>query len=1093
MKKGHADFIWQSQLPKKCQFLVIFIFLFYIPIKNGLCEISPGSNIRFRHLTIEDGLSQSSVNCILLDSKGFLWFGTEEGLNRFDGYTMVHYKTDPDDPHSISHSWVYSLIEDHLGNIWAGTRTGGLNRYDRKTDRFIRYLPNRDDPHSLNDELIYVVFEDRSGTIWIGTDGGGLHQYDREQDHFIRHLHDAHDPNSLSDDRVYSIHEDQSQRLWIGTFGGGLNIFNKETQQFHHIKNDPGNPYSLSDDRINIIYEDSQGSIWVGTSGGGLQKFDQGQNCIATYRHSPDDHGSVSNDVVTSIFEDRSGTLWIGTAGGGLCRFNRLTETFDNYRHSPIDPNSINHDYISSIYQDHSGLLWIGTTGGGLNIYNREYRGFDIFRRKPGDPNSLSHNGVRAILEDKQGNLWIGTFGGGLNRINRHTGTVIHYHPDSKDPHSISHDRIFSLCEDTAGNLWIGTENGVLEKFDRTNGHFIHYPTDPSGSTHYRVSDIYEDDSGHLWVGTRGGGLHRFNPLTERFTHFRAHPDQPDSLNHDDIYVILEDSRNTLWIGTVGGGLSKYDRHTRKFIRYIHNPEDPHSIGHNNVISVHESASGDLWIGCDAGLNKFNRESKTFDRYSEKDGLANNYVFGILEDESGHLWMSTNQGLSQFNPSTGTFINYDVSDGLQSNEFNGGASFKSRSGELFFGGINGFNAFYPGHIRRNTFVPPVVITDFQIWNESVAVGQKINDRVILEKSILETNLIELSHKMNMISFEFAALDYTASSKNQYTYIMEGLEKEWYPDGTRRFATYSNLPDGDYTFRVKGSNNDGVWNDVGASIMVKVVPPFWRRNWFRGLLILLILGSAVTMIQVHTHNIRKRAFLLEQKVEERTTELADANRKLNTSLTEKQVMLKEIHHRVKNNLQVISSLLSLQSRYIKEEKAREMFSDSQNRIRSMALIHEHLYQSDNLSKIDFSSYITRLAKGLFQTYDCNPEIINFIVHVDNIDLGIDVAVPCGLIINELVSNALKYAFPPTLNKERFVLEVTLTVCDQETIQLMVKDNGIGFPEDIDFRKSDSLGLRMIVVLGESQLQGKISLDREDGTTFLIRFPVQHKQS
>ena len=464
-------------------------------------------------------------------------------------------------------------------------------------------------------------------------------------------------------------------------------------------------------------------------------------------------------------------------------------------------------------------------------------------------------------------------------------------------------------------------------------------------------------------------------------------------------------------------------------------------------------------------------------------------IYGILGDEEGNLWLSTNKGLSRFNPQEETFRNYDINDGLQSSEFNYNAYYKSKSGELFFGGINGFNVFYPKDIKDNPNIPPVVITDFQIFNKSVPVGQDEGGSSILTNSISETKAIQLSHKDNVISFEYVALDYAAPEKNEYAYIMEGLENEWNYVGKRRYATYSKLPPGEYTFRVKGSNNDGVWNEEGASINIIISPPLWETWWFRITSIVAILAFSLGAYKARTYSIKKRSEQLKEiniKLNEQISIRKKAEEQIKASLREKEVLLQEIHHRVKNNMQIISSLLKLQSRQSGDEKIVETFKSTQNRVQSMAIIHDRLYRSKDFARVDFDEYVHSLANHLFSVHGIDPSTTKLKTDIKDIFLDINTAIPCGLIINELVSNSLKHAFP---KGEKGEIKIAMHPSNKNEVELIVSDNGVGLPKEMDFRATESLGLHLVTILAEDQLHGDIKLDRTRGTSFQIKLRVK----
>ena len=771
---------------------------------------------RFDQISIEQGLSQSSVTCMIQDHKGFMWFGTQDGLNKYDGYRFTVYKHTPEDSNSLSSNYIRSLYldSDENGNVlWIGTWGGGLNKLNLNTGIFSHYKHNPENPKSLSNDYIKSIYVDRTGDLWIGTDGGGLNKLDWETGTFYQYKHDPHNPNSLSNDYVNSIHSDPNELgnvLWIGT-GKGLNKFDYATESFSHYVHDPDNPNSLSTNNVSSIYsepEEPGSALWVGTWGGGLNRLDRETGIFYHYENDPENPNSLSNDYIQSVYVDPSGVLWVGTDGGGLCRLNwddRETGVFARYQHEPANQKSLSHDYVLSIYEDKSGTIWFGTWGGGVNKFDRHKYKFPHYKRDPKNPNSLSSNTVTAIYEDSRHSrvLWVGTLGSGLNKWNRNTSTFTHYTHEPENPNSLSDNAVWTIYEDHLGRLWVGTSGGLsrLSRDEHGVETFEHWTVDPDNRnslSNKNVRAMIEDRSGMLWIGTLNG-LNRFDPETEIITRYLHDPENPNSLSHNSVSTIHEDQWGALWIGTQSG-LNRLDMRTETITRYLHDPENPNSLSFDEVSTIHEDTSGILWIGTyGGGLNKYDPKNSSWTHYREKDGLSNDVIYGILEDDYGHLWLSTNNGLSRFNPRTETFRNYGIQDGLQSNEFNMGAYHKSRTGEMFFGGINGFNTFYPEDIRDNPYIPTIVISDFQIFNKSVFIGAGADGRSILQKQITETEAIELSYKDYVFSFEFAALSYTTPEKNRYAYIMEGFDKDWtFTDAQRRFATYTNLPAGRYT-------------------------------------------------------------------------------------------------------------------------------------------------------------------------------------------------------------------------------------------------------------------------------------------------------
>ncbi|MCP4154297.1 MAG: protein kinase [bacterium] len=778
------------------------------------------NNIRFERLTIADGLSQNTVFAILRDSRGFLWFGTEDGLNRYDGYTFKVFKNNPDDAETLCDNWIQTIYEDKSGVLWIGTH-GGLERFNRKSQTFSHYIHNPKDPHSLSHNKVWSIYEDMMHVLWVGTDNG-LNRFDREKNSFIRWENYSKSPDSLGSKRVKYICEDRLENLVVGTFDGGLNILDREKTLFTNYKHDPANPKSLWDNTVLSICKEGSGSLWLATYSG-CGRFDFGKEL---FDYSINDILNL-NIAVLSIYEDNDGILWIGTYGEGLYRFAPPQKNAIQYKQITGDPSSLSNNYVQSIYEDENGILWVGTNSG-LNKFDKKKQKFGCSESEPNKPNYLSNN-IWSIHEDRQGTLLIGTESG-LESLVRNKKKFSRRKNGNHKFVSLENSKILSILEGENGDLWVGTLEDGLYRFNRNRkrlSHYKHEPSTPGSLSNNHINAIYEDKSGILWLGTLGG-LNKFDKKNGTFYCYRNIPDNEESLSHNSVNAIYESKSGELWIGT-SGGLNRFSRRGKVFTHWKRNPDLPKTISQNKISAIGEDKNGNLWIGTwGGGLNKFDRKQGTFKHYLEKDGLANGFIYSILGDKNGNLWMSTNKGLSKFNPERELFKNYDIRDGLQSNEFNTGAYFKSNDGEMFFGGINGFNAFYPHEITDNPHIPPVVITDFQILNESVQTG----DKSPLKQSIIETKEITLSHKDYVFSFDFAALDFTNPGKNKYAYKMEGFDKDWvYRDAKKRFATYTNLDPGNYVFRVIGTNNDGVWNRKGSSIKIKIIPPFWKTWWF----------------------------------------------------------------------------------------------------------------------------------------------------------------------------------------------------------------------------------------------------------------------
>jgi ligand-binding sensor domain-containing protein/signal transduction histidine kinase len=817
-------------------------------------------SIRFERIGIEQGLSQNSVNVILQDSQGFLWFGTQDGLNRYDGYTFTIYRPDVDDPSSISDRWVTALVEDGDGNLWVGTRQGGLNRFDPRSGQFTTFRRDPAQASSLSDNRITSLLYDSRGSLWIGSQGG-LDRFDPTAQSFI-HVTSA---DGLTSNRITSLYEDSNYVLWVGT-PDGLNRYDPENGNIQIFKHDPSSSPTIGNNRVTAIQEDGEGNLWIGTYEG-LTRIDRATGEFKHYEHDDATAYSLGDNAVFSLLRDHNGGLWVGTENG-LDFYNARNDRFVHYRNQPANTNSLSSDSILNIFEDNSGVLWVGTYSGGLNKYNRQQDRFTYYRYDPEDTNSLSGNVIFPITVDTHGMVWIGTYGAGLNRFNPITSRFIHYRYDARNSSSLSSDEVYSILADTSGYVWVGTSR-ALDRFDPSAGNFRHfYPSTKNdlGLSGLPIYVLYEDSNGTLWAGT-SRGLDQFEPQTGTFIHYAPNPADQDN----QVMTILEDANHHLWIGTFGGGLHRFNSRGEGFISYFNDPQNSASLGNNSIFCLFQDREGTLWIGTGGGgLDRYVPETNSFVHYTEKNGLPSNVIYGILEDDSGDLWMSTNNGLVRYDRKTETFRTFTASDGLQSNEFNMGAYALSTRGEMYFGGINGINSFRPLQISDSLYVPSVTLTSITQEGQPIKTDQQIQ----------YTRSITLTWPQNEFEFEFAALAYGQPNHNQYAYMLENFDKTWNYIGTRRNGRYTNLPGGTYTLLLNGSNSDGVWSDSPLRIQVTVIPPFWETTWFR-VLAVLIAGMVVAggyrfrlesvqrrnrelagLVRSRTHDLEKRTLEIE---------------------------------------------------------------------------------------------------------------------------------------------------------------------------------------------------------------------------------------
>ncbi|MGE5718678.1 MAG: two-component regulator propeller domain-containing protein [Nocardioidaceae bacterium] len=836
-------------------------FLFTSAAPSVLAD--PVRPIRFDRLGLEQGLSQSTVMRILQDSRGYVWLGTEDGLNRYDGIAVKVYRHAPSDERSLPASFVWDVDEDMTGDLWVAT-TAGLARWHRTTDTMSRQ-------DSLADQHIRSLRYSAAGNLlWIGTRDAGLFRLEVATGKLTRFSHDPARLSSLIDDRIYALTLDREGRLWVGT-DGGLDRLDPGAEGFVHFRSDPSKPRSLSDPRVRAILEDAAGTLWVGTTVG-LNRWDSTDGGFRRYRHEPSSPTSLASDTVRAVLQDADGRLWVGTYQG-LDLVDAAKGTFTHYRKTPNDPGGLADDHVLSLAQDRGGVLWVGTRLGGAHKWNPLSWQFGHVAPDPGNPKALGSGNVTSFSVDAAGRLWIGTFDAGLYAMDRFSGEMTAYRHDPRDPRSIASDKVMALHHDRRGHLWVGTLDSGLDRFSATSASFTHFPSDPArpeGLSAAGVTSILEDRRGRLWLGTYGGGLEMLDPETQRFTHHRFDPKDPASLNGDRVSSLAEAADGRLWVGTMEKGLARLDPHTRRFERFVHGPTDPGSLPSNSIKTVFIDVSGGLWIGTHSGLSHLAPGVRTFRTYTTKDGLSNDVVYGVRADQRGRLWLSTNNGLSCLDPQTGGVRTYGISDGLQATEFNFGAWFQSATGELFFGGIGGFNAFRPEGLRHVTSPPALVLT-------SVAVGHRP-----LPEPPDQVQAVHLGFRDKVLAFDFAALDFTAPHRNRFAYKLEGFDPDWVPLKGRQGVTYTNLNSGQYTFRLRGANSDGLWNDEGLTVRVDVAAAPWATRWALTAYGLLLVGSILALVRFQQRKFAREAEyarVLETRVQERTRELSERQMEL----------------------------------------------------------------------------------------------------------------------------------------------------------------------------------------------------------------------
>ena len=848
--------------------------------------------LRFEHFSSEDGLSQNAVFAMLQDRQGFLWIGTQDGLNRYDGQGFTIYRNDPQDVTSLSSSSILSLLEDSQGVLWVGTWGGGLNRFDPRLGQFTRYLPDPEDPQALGSGIISALLEDRQGRLWVATCGAGLHLLDRQSGTFTRYTSTPDDPQTLGSDNLSSLYEDAGGDLWAGSGcssqpGNGLSRFDPETGTVVRYLPDLEHPEApaeglLGSPNVSSITADASGALWIGTGGytlqgNGLYRLDPASGRFTAFRHDPQDPSSLGGNDVLDVWMDPTGILFVGLLGGGLDLLDTRQEngSFNHNLHDPYEASSLHGNDIQTFLVDRSGVYWVGSLNRGLHKLNPQVQVFRLYRSQPGNEQSLSSNATGPIIEDPQGKLWIGTWGGGaIDHFDPDTQVFSHYLPPANDPLFEQSRTVLSLHLDRQGVLWGGSMAGLFTLDPATSQFtfFRHDPNDPASLADNNVTAMIEDPSGRLWAGTFGG-LDWFDPDLKTFGH-AAIPELGA------IFALHLDAQGNLWAGTWGSGLFKIRLESLlseqpDYTRYTNDPDDPHSLANDTVITILEDQVGALWLGTEKGLDRFDPAAETFTHYQTQNGLPNNTVMCLAQDEQGLLWVSTNDGLARFDPALERFQVFHARDGLQGSEFDSGSCARLRSGELAFGGLNGLNLFDPQEIQPNLVPPPVALTALRVFNEPMPVDTSSSDP------------LQLSYQQNFISFEFAALDFHAPEKNTYAYQLEGFDKDWMQAGSRGYASYTNLPGGEYTFRVRAANNDGVWNETALALPLEIVPPFWQTPWFLAGMALLLVGAGVAGVRWRLGSVRAQNRRLEILVGQRTTELRQTNAQLQVEIEQRK--------------------------------------------------------------------------------------------------------------------------------------------------------------------------------------------------------------
>jgi ligand-binding sensor domain-containing protein/signal transduction histidine kinase len=1021
------------------QLKIALLFFFQILF---VCGVAQNPHLQFDHIGASEGLSLNNVEAIIQDNRGFMWFGTPDGLNKYDGYRFTVFKTDPSDTNSISNNYIRSIAKSKNGDLWVATMGGGVCLYDHNKEHFIRYRHNEKNSNSIADDNVNSVWEDENENVWIAT-VNGLDKLNRKKNKIEHFKHVGNDTGSISDNYIRGIFEDASHNLWIATLNGGVNLLNKNNNTFSHFMHDEKNPLSIGSNNIITLFEDSEKRLWIGTDGAGMDYFDRRSGIFHHYKKDESNPNSLKANAIYAFCEDDEKTLWIGTENGGLSLLNYKRGLFITYKNDAVDRGSISNNSINAIFRDTKKNMWLGNYSGGIDMVNSDKGSFFHYKHML-EKNSLSNNNVLSIFEDSKSNIWIGTDGGGLNLFDAESGHFSYFKHDRNNSQSICGDYVISVTEDSRNNIWAGCWASGVTVYNpakKTYRHFVHNPGDTSGLSSNNVWKIFEDREKNIWVGTYGGGLNLLNPDGKTFTHFPYNPNNPNGISNENVQNIFQDRDGNIWVSTDGGGLNLFDKKTRTFRHFLHD-ETKNSISNNNVYSIFEDKNGMLWICTRNGLNQYDKKTNQFTVLTVKDGLPANLTLAILEDKKGNYWISTNKGLSRFNPYSRTFTNYKVSDGLQSDEFKEPAFCKSRSGMMYFGGINGFNQFNPDSISTIAFDPPLLITNFQIFNKKVPIAKKENEHCLLQQSITETDFIKLPSSSSVFSFEFASLNYTSSDKKKYAYMLEGFDKEWNESGNERLATYTHLDPGEYTFKVRGLNNEGKWSPKVISIKLLITPPFYLTWWFKLIALLVLTGGIVALYMNRVSTIRKQQEKLQQQVDEKTLQWVLANNNLTMKNKELEQFAYVASHDLQEPLRTTTGFVNLLQQQYKgkiderADKYLSFLSEASNRMRILIadlLDFSRIGSKKEVERVNCNLILKNVKEDILAAVTETGAVIES----DTLPVINGHSFEMQILFQNLIMNAIKF------RKKNTVPQIVISVTKVNGYwQFAFKDNGIG---------------------------------------------------
>ena len=984
------------------------IFYLFAPI-----SLTGQSSFHFEHLGLEEGLSQSRVMSIVQDTIGFLWFATQDGLNRYDGRRFHVFRHSAKDTATLPANYIGSLLVSKKGTLWVGTYTRGLCRFDPVSELFVRwYCPEHKDRY-LNELVIRSLCEDTSGHIWMGTSAGVVILDPVTM--AVRHFrHDPKNDGSISSDGIRSITRDSLGRMWCAT-RNGVSRFDPASGQFIHYTHRPNDERSIANNTVWIVQADRQGTVWCGTADG-LSRYNRTTDDFTTYRNTLTSPPSLTVNNSGYVYEDSHDRLWFGM-NDGLHILNQKSGVIEEVSQNPLVPGSLPSNAVGTIFEDRSGVMWFGFGTYGIAKFDPEKLNFGSVYSIPFDPTSLPKRSVRHLFEDSKGTLWVATDGGGISYRLMGERIFRHLPIDSAAKRGIPVPFVNSIVE-WRGEMWFGTRNNGIVRYNPATKKFRTISAVPHDTTKLAsdvIVDLLVDRRGSLWITSgRIAGLHRLDSPDGPFHRF-----MPDSANRyklktTSLSVIFEDRRGRLWFGSTTDGTYLFDQTTGRFHSFLFDPADETSISDNGIISIAEDIGGTMWFGTSgSGLNRYNEKEGTFTRFTTDQGLPNNYIYGILPDARGNLWMSTNSGIAKLNVKTLEVKTYDAENNLQSNEFNTNSLCAGRDGRMYFGGINGFNEFHPDSIRERNYRPRVVITSCIV-----------NDTMTIPLAARPDGYgLTFPHNLNTIELETASLDFSIPRRIQYRYMLEGFEDQWVNSGNRRTVRYSNLPPGSYTFRMFATNSDGVWNERGTTLNVVIEPAFWKTWWFRALYIASFLGFILLMYMREIAQMRK----------EKLIRLEFSKKQIESLEAERKRLASELHDGLGQNLLVVNNELHmfLNDRKETQEELQRVAALVQESVESVREISSNLHPH-HIERIGFCSAVQALTDNVSHSAK-----LNIICTCDTIDhrMPKEVEIHLYRIIQEGLSNIVRHAAARTVR-----IEVRT---HPQSINIIIADDGCGF--------------------------------------------------